>query len=113
MILSYFSIGLAAHTMRFDIHFKSIGQEVLVLVGMIAVFGVWITTHFMHTPQVLLTNPESQWRTPADAVLPSLPKDYQLNNSEWFPLNFNFKISESCEGLDEDMCRPLDYRLSI
>ena len=50
MILSYFSIGLAAHTMRFDIHFKSIGQEVLVLVGMIAVFGVWITTHFMHTP---------------------------------------------------------------
>ena len=25
MILSYFSIGLAAHTMRFDIHYKSLG----------------------------------------------------------------------------------------
>ena len=50
MILSYFSIGLAAHTMCFDIHYKSLGQEILALLGMITVIAVWIITHFMHTP---------------------------------------------------------------
>ena len=90
MILSYFSIGLAAHTMRFDIHYKSLGQEVIALVGMIAVFGIWTSVYLMHTPQVLQTNPESQWRTSSDAVLPSLQEDYAINNSEWYSLNVNF-----------------------
>ena len=39
--------------------------------------------------------------------------DYAINNSEWYPLNQGFKLVESCDGLEEDMCLSLDYRVNI
>ena len=47
VFLSIFSVGLAAHTLRFDVHYKSLGQEVLALMLMIIVIGSGVAFNMM------------------------------------------------------------------
>ena len=113
VFLSIFSVGLAAHTFRFDVHYKSIGQEVLVLLLMLIVVGVGVTRNMMQNAHILETNPESQWKVDPTLILPKMPENFQTNTSPWYPLTQKFQIVESCEGLHEETCETLAYRINV
>ena len=113
VFLSIFSVGLAAHTLRFDVHYKSVCQDVLALLAMIAVIGAGLTLNYVQQGNILDTNPESQWKVGQGLMLPQMRENFQTNSSPWYPLTQNFKVIESCEGLDLEACGALSYRVNL
>ena len=113
VFLSIFSVGLAAHTLRFDVHYKSLGQEILALMLMIIVISLGVTFTVMQDDQILNTNPESFWTTDPNLALPQMRENFVTNNSPWYHLTQNFQIVESCESLNEDTCETLAYKVNV
>ena len=113
VLLSLFSVGLAAHTLRFDVHYKSVGHEAGSLLLMIIVVGAGLTLNYLSTDKVLDTNPESQWSQDPDSLLPQMRENFQTNNSPWYPLTQAFRVEESCAGVADESCAELSYRVSL
>ena len=113
VFLSIFSVGLAAHTLRFDVHYKSLGQEILALMLMIIVVSLGVTFNMMQKDYTLETNPESQWKVDPNLPLPQMHENFVTNNSPWYPMTQHFQIVESCESLNEETCETLAYKVNV
>ena len=104
VFLSIFSVGLAAHTLRFDVHFKSISHEIILWILLVVIVGTGSFYDYMAKDIILHSNPETHWKPDQNLNLPKMRENFQTNSSPWYPLTQNFKIVESCEGLDEEVC---------
>ena len=56
VVISIFSVGLAAHTLRFDIHYKFLIQEVLTLILMLLVIGIGLAVNIYIQGDVIEAN---------------------------------------------------------
>ena len=87
--LNMFSIGLASHTMKFDMHYKNPIRNTIIfimLIGIIVGGSVIIsTTEF----KVLEVNPDSMESVPINDI-PPLVSDTLYKDSMWYPLTLKF-----------------------
>ena len=114
-----FSIGLASHTMKFDMHFKNPITNTFIFFGLLGIIGAGVTTVVLTDFKVLQVNPESMW--PNSMELPPFEKidlsasPTVYNDSIWYPLVNKFQIAESCEGIADavEACNALDFKVDI
>ena len=112
--LNMFSIGLASHTMKFDMHFKKTVINVFIFFALISIITAGVMIVVMSDFKVLKVNPETLFEK-GKIDLPSLPYSTKFSDSEWYPLVNKFQIAESCEGITDaqENCNALDYKVEI
>ena len=102
--LNMFSIGLASHTLKFDMHFKNTLTNVFIFFALIGIITAGVMTVVMSDFKVLKVNPDLLFEKGTiyqseKMDLPSLPYSTVFDDSEWYPLVNKFQIAESCEGI--------------
>ena len=121
--LNMFSIGLASHTMKFDIHYKTNLTNAFIFVALIAILSTGGIAAYMTNFHSLTVNPETI-QMPKRDRLPMPPLNFaaadkvvqdgsiEFNESPWYQLNKKLQIAESCEGIPnpEENCNALTYR---
>ena len=78
--LNMFSIGLASHTMKFDMHFKHILTNTFIFFALIGIITAGVMTVVMTEFKVLSVNPNSMYGK-GKIDLPLLPYDTEFNES--------------------------------
>ena len=112
--INLFAIGLASHTMRFDMHFKSTLANVFIFFALIgiSIAGVLVVT--LSNFYTIEVNPESLYEK-GKIDIPALPFEPVYEESPFYPFVNKFQIQESCEGVTdpEVNCNALDYKIEI
>ena len=129
--LNMFAIGLASHTMKFDIHYKNNVFNTIVFVALLVIIAcgslILVLTNF----PIMQVSPESTWNK-HDIQIPTLShgskfveptldpnqllqSDVEFNESEWYPLVNKLQVGESCEGIENaaEVCNALDYKITV
>ena len=96
--LNMFSIGLASHTLKFDMHFKNTLTNIFIFFALIGIITAGVMTVVMSDFKSLKVNPETLFEK-GTIDLPLLPHSPKFDDSEWYPLVNKFQIAESCEGI--------------
>lgn len=68
--LNMFSIGLASHTMKFDMHYKNPITNVFIFLGLLAIIGAVSATVALTDFPVLSVNPDSMELPPVNDFPP-------------------------------------------
>ena len=111
--LNMFSIGLASHTMKFDIHYKTILSNTIVFISLLAIIAGGVLTLVMTDFKALRVSDDSLWEKYEKIEMPGLSTGYEFNDSEWLPLVSKPYVVESCEGITNaaEVCLPLQYKI--
>ena len=89
--LNMFSIGLAMHTMKFDIHYKSVLHNIFIFISLMAIIAAGITTVSLMQFHTLAVSPESLWASHHQNMkLPPLTHTTEFVETEWYPLTKKF-----------------------
>ena len=59
--LNMFSIGLASHTMKFDIHYKNTLMNVIIFLSLLGIIAGGVLVTFLTHHHVLKVSPDSVW----------------------------------------------------
>ena len=129
--LNMFAIGLASHTMKFDIHYKNNVMNTIVFIVLLIIIACGTVFLVLTNFPILQVSPESTWNK-HDIEIPALShgskfvepfsdpnqllqSDVEFNESEWYPLVNKLQVAESCEGIElaAEVCNALDYKITI
>lgn len=113
--LNMFSIGLASHTIKFDIHYKNLLLNACVFLSLLVIIVLGVLATAISTFPQLQVNPQSIEYTKSKFELPALRSTTEFNESEWFPFVEKLQVAETCEGIadPDDTCNALDYKIEI
>lgn len=84
--LNMFSIGLASHTLKFDIHYRQILQNVFIIFTLVGIIGGGVLLVVLTNYAALTVSPDSLWNTGQQFALPPLAYATNYNEDEWYKL---------------------------
>ena len=113
--LNMFSIGLASHTMKFDIHYKTILANTIVFISLLGIIAGGVLVLLMTNFKVLSVSDDSLWEKHEKIEMPGLSTSYDFVDNEWMPLVTKPYVVENCEGIanSAEVCLPLQYKIEI
>ena len=113
--LNMFSIGLASHTMKFDIHYRNVLANVFIFVSLLGIITGGVLVTLMTQFSSMRVNPDSNWSEQKKFALPALSAPTLYNEEEWYRLTTSFKLVENCDLVvnKEENCNALYYKLSV
>ena len=81
-----FSIGLASHTLKFDIHYKNQVVNAFIFLVLLATILTGVLATLLSNFKVLEVNPNSLLQRWPRIDLPSVSHSTEFNESEWYSL---------------------------